>query len=174
MNMLGDDTILLRAPEPADVDGMYLMENDPEIWTDGVTFAPLSRKQLWDYVESYDGNIFATGQLRMVIRMAVDNTMAGMVDLYDYDRVNRRAYVGITVAKTMRGQGIATRALTILCDYCRAQLGMHQLAAIVRVDNEASRKAFSKCGFKECGVMKSWVRKGQDWTDALQMQCILE
>ena len=174
MKMLSDNVILLNAPEPADVYGMYLMENDPEIWNDGVTFAPLSRKQLWDYVDSYDGNIFATGQLRMIVRLVANNSMAGIVDLYDYDRVNRRAYVGITVAKTMRGQGIASRALTLLCEYCRVQLGMHQLAAIVRCDNEASLRAFTKCGFRECGVLKSWVRRGSEWTDALHMQLILD
>lgn len=168
--MLKDDRILLRAPEPADVDGMYIIENDPALWADGVTFAPLSRKQLWDYVDSYDGNIFAAGQLRLVIESVDTGHMVGMVDLYDFDRVNRRAYVGITIAKAYRGKGLATRALKMLQDYCGTQLGLHQLAAVVRADNEPSIKLFARCGFTETGRFTAWIKRGTTWADAIHLQ----
>lgn len=50
--MLTDGTISLRALEPIDVDTLYRWENDPAVWGVGLTLAPYSRKQLWDYVNN--------------------------------------------------------------------------------------------------------------------------
>lgn len=173
--MITDNKIILRAPEPADVDAMYIIENDPALWNDGVTFAPLSRKQLWEYVDSYDGNIFAVGQLRLVVCIPdAGDSVVGMVDLYDYDRINRRAYVGITIAPSWRGQGIGSRALALLCGYCREQLGMKQLAAVVRADNDASKIMFGRQGFGVTGRFPAWIRRGEQWLDALHYQKIIE
>ena len=162
--------IILRAPEPGDVDAMYLLENDPELWNDGVTFAPLSRKQLWDYVDTYDGNIFATGQLRLVIETASDGRFAGVIDLYEFDRVNRRAYVGITVVKSMRGHGVGAAALQKLCSYAADMLDMKQLAAVAREDNEPSVRLFKSNGFEVTGHFTEWIKRGDTWVDALHLQ----
>ena len=166
--------IKLRAPEPADVDAMYLLENDIELWNDGVTFAPLSRKQLWDYVETYDGNIFATGQLRMVIDDVSNDRLVGVIDLYDFDRINRRAYVGVTVIKSMRGHGVGDAALKQLCHYATEVLDMKQLAAVVREDNSPSVKLFERNGFQVTGHFPAWIKRGDAWVDAVHLQRILK
>ncbi|MCM1449000.1 MAG: GNAT family N-acetyltransferase [Clostridiales bacterium] len=167
-SMLSDGIVTLRAPEPQDIDMMYLTENDVAQWNDGVTFAPVSRKQLWDYIENYDGNIFATGQLRLVI--VHRNEFAGVADLYDYDRVNHRAYVGITVIKSMRHDHVATRALSLLIKLCGEVLGMHQLAAVVRCDNEPSVKLFRNAGFTETGRFTDWIKRGRGYVSAYHFQ----
>ncbi len=172
--MLTDNVITLRAPEPADVDAMYLIENDTSLWDDGVTFAPLSHKQLWDYVDSYDGNIFASCQLRFVIWSESDDCVVGLIDLYDYDRINHRAYTGITVARSWRGKGIGGRALSILCRYCRDRLGMMQLAAVVRADNSPSRTMFERHGFNATGHFPAWIHRGNQWVDAIHYQKLLD
>ena len=169
---MDSDDVILRAPEPADVDFMYLLENDPKQWNDGVTFAPLSRKQLWDYVETYDGNIFASGQLRMIIELDNTKTVVGIIDLYDYDRINRRAYVGISVLSSYRNKGIGGLALEKLIVYSRDTLGMNQLAAVVRADNCPSLDLFKNYGFIETGRFKSWIRRGNEWVDAIHWQLI--
>lgn len=170
--MLTDDVVTLRAPEPDDVDMMYLAENDVTLWNDGVTFAPVSRKQLWDYVENYDGNIYSAGQLRLVIES--QGSVAGIIDLYDYDRINLRAYVGVTVLQPMRCKGIATRALRLLSDYCRRSLGMHQLAAVVRCDNVPSVRLFTSAGFTETGHFVDWIKRGNGYVSAIHYQKILD
>ena len=71
--ILQDNEIRLRAPEPSDLDRMYIWENDPALWPFGSAMAPFSRKQLSDYIESYDGDIFASRQLRLVIERVADS-----------------------------------------------------------------------------------------------------
>ncbi|MBD5213467.1 MAG: GNAT family N-acetyltransferase [Bacteroidales bacterium] len=170
MFTISNDIIALRAPELSDVDSLYLLENDPRTWLDGATLAPLSRKQLWDYISGYDGDIFSVGQLRLVIVKKDINEIAGVIDLYDYDKIARRAYVGILIKEQYRGQGIASMALSMLIDYCSQRLSMRQLAAVVRADNCASVHLFKSCGFEETGRFPNWLRTADGWTTALHLQ----
>ncbi|MDE5607659.1 MAG: GNAT family N-acetyltransferase [Muribaculaceae bacterium] len=170
MLTLSDNKITLRAPEPTDLDSLYLLENDPRTWLDGATLAPLSRKQLWDYISSYDGDIISVGQLRLVIMLNDIKEIAGVIDLYDYDKISRRAYIGIVVKEQYRNQGIAGRALRMLIDYCRQRLSMRQLAAIVRADNIPSEHLFKASGFEVTGHFPNWLRTSDGWADALHLQ----
>ena len=47
---------------------------------------------------------------------------------------------------------------------------MHQLAAQIACDNEASRRLFDRCGFKPCGMLRSWLRRGRHYADAIIVQ----
>lgn len=92
--MLTDGTILLRALEPIDVDVLYRWENDPALWNVGVTLAPYSRRQLWDYVNNYDGDIYSAKQLRLMIVLAASGETIGTLDFYDFDAATRAAALG--------------------------------------------------------------------------------
>lgn len=165
---LTDGNLTLRAPEPDDLDSLYLLENDPRTWLDGATLAPLSRKQLWDYITTYDGDIFSAGQLRLVITL--DGEMAGVIDMYDYDKIARRAYLGVIVKEQYRGSRVASRALALMVDYARQRLDMRQLAAIVRSGNQASERLFASAGFSRTGCFPRWLRTSTGWADALHFQ----
>ena len=168
--LLENSRIKLRAPEPEDLDTMYIIENDVRLWNDGVTFAPVSRKQLWDYISSYDGNIYSSGQIRLIIEQKSDGKILGMVDLYDYDRINRRAYVGITVTERFRSQGIGSATIQLIVEYAKNELDMFLLAAVVRADNNSSIRIFEKNGFTVTGRMPEWIRRRTGRVDALHMQ----
>ena len=47
---------------------------------------------------------------------------------------------------------------------------MHQLAAVVAVDNAPSIALFKSCGFKSTGRLRSWIRRGRTYADALIFQ----
>lgn len=171
--MLRDGRVLLRALEPEDLDVLYRWENDTRLWNVGAAVAPFSRKQLWDYIETYDGNIFTAGQLRLMIIDESDRRPVGAIDIYDFDAVNRRAFIGIMVDETFRGNGFAAGALSLVERYCRVTLGLHQLAAVVPVDNEPSRRLFSTAGFSVNGRLRSWLRSGESYRDAFFYQKLL-
>lgn len=170
--LLNDDVIALRAPEPSDVGQMYEWENDTTLWSVGRATAPYSRAQLEAYVACYDADIFSAGQLRMVIVDLRSGEPAGVVDLYEFDPVNRRAGVGILVDRCFQGRGIASRAISLLGGYCSGRIGMHQLWAVVPADNEPCRQLFVGQGYKIAGRLRSWVRSGRTWTDAYLLQLL--
>lgn len=168
--LLNDNLITLRAPEPGDLDMLYLLENDPATLLDGVATAPVSRHRLWEYIDSYEGNLAADRQLRLVIQTVADGTPVGAVDLYDYDPVNRRAYVGIAILPQYRSRGWGGRALSLLSNYCAEVHSMRQLAAVTRVDNSAAVAMFTRAGFIETGRFPGWIRHGMEWVAAVHLQ----
>lgn len=172
--MISDSIIYLRAPEPGDVDAMYRMENDPDVWADGRTRAPVSRQLLWDYCANYNPDLFATGQLRMMVIDKVSDAVAGMIDLYDADALNCRAGIGIVIDSRFRGRGYGSAALALLTRYAAEQLGLHQLWAIAAAANEPSRRLFSSAGFGVSGRLRSWVRVGRSYGDAFMYQRIID
>lgn len=157
--------IRLRALEPDDVDCIYLWENSPGMWRHGCSPAPLSRHQIWQYVQNYDADPFSAGQLRLIISDGME--AVGAVDLYEVDVRNRRAMVGIMVAPEQRRRGVARAALRGLERYCFEALGLEQLAATVECGNEPSRHLFSGAGYAEAAMLPRWFRVGVEYADAV-------
>ena len=78
---LQNETIYLRAVELSDVDTLYRWENDTTQWATANTHAPLSRTQLWNYANDYDGDIYARRNIRFMICLNETNTAIGTVDI---------------------------------------------------------------------------------------------
>lgn len=172
--MIADDVIMLRAPEPDDLDSMFRWENEPNKSDTSSAVAPLSRKQLWDYIENYDGDIYSARQLRMIIVRRSDGLRLGTVDISDFEPRDRRGFVGIYIEARERRHGYALRALELLCRHASAVIGLHQLAAVVVDGNQASRGLFVKAGFRPCGKLRSWVRRGRLYADVIVFQRLFE
>lgn len=171
--MLQSERLILRAPEPTDVDTLYQWENDSTVWEAGITLAPYSRKQLWEYIDSYEADIFKTNQLRLMITLRGSEETVGTVDLFDFDPANARCGIGILVIPAFQRQGIATETLLLVEQYCRNRIGMHQLYCTVGKDNTASRTLFHKCGYAISGRLRSWLKCGSSYMDAYLFQKLL-
>jgi len=171
--MIGRPEIKLRAPEPSDIDAMYLWENISDEWAHGVTRVPVSRKMLWDYVENYSSDVLSSGQLRLIITDAGSEAAVGCIDIYEIDAINRRAGVGVVIAPMYRGQGYAYAAVEAIQRYAYRHLGLHQLWAVVASGNISSRHLFESCGFEVCGHLRSWIREGEKYGDAYMYQHLL-
>ena len=171
--MIANDEIYLRAPEPNDIDAIFRWENDRASWSSAGVRAPMSRHLIHNYVNSLSGNLFTDGQARFMICRNSDGAVIGAVDLYDVDSINRRCGVGIVIDSQYRGSGFGRQALELLCDYVWRDLGLHQLWAIVSVENEPSRRLFEASNFSISGRLKSWIRIGESYVDAYAYQCLL-
>lgn len=67
--------------------------------------------------------------------------------LFNYWRVGKRYFVsGFYIDPECRRQGYAQKALSLICEWAKAE-GAVKLCAIIHDDNEASIKAFDKAGF---------------------------
>lgn len=171
--LLKNEILELRAPEPQDIDRIMSLENDTSDWDASCNIAPFSRKQIWEYIANYRADIFESGQLRFMIVKTEDSQSVGMIDLFDFDAVNRRAFVGILIDGTCRGCGIGSMALELLADYCYRRLGMHQLVATTAVDNHSAVELFKSCGYRISGRLQSWLRRGESYRDVYVMQRLL-
>ena len=171
MNVLENKTISLRAPEPGDLDLLYLWENDTSIWRISGTLAPFSRSVLKMYLDHAGKDIYEVKQLRLIIQLQKNHRPVGAIDLFDFDPHHHRAGVGILVADPSdRRKGYAREALETLMEYGFGILNLHQLYCNIQAGNEASIALFQQAGFTEIGRKKEWICTGDGYEDELFFQ----
>ncbi|MEJ6663921.1 MAG: GNAT family protein [Flavobacteriaceae bacterium] len=158
--------LTLRALEPEDLDFLYAVENNQDIWSVSDTVTPYSKAVLKDYLANAHRPIYETLQLRMVICLKQTQQPIGLVDLFDFDPKHRKAGVGIVISEnTERQKGRAKEAIELLLNYGFRHLKLHQVYALVAVHNVPSIKLFEGLGFSCSGVLKSWWLTSDGYTD---------
>ena len=173
MQSLQGKNLKIRAMEPEDIDTIYEWENDPETWIYSNTITPYSRFHLEQYVINSHCDIYTDKQLRLMIVDAGGKT-AGCVDLFEFDGKNRRAGIGILIAKDFRKKGYASETLDIVILYARNVLNLHQLYCNISENNKVSLKLFKKKGFIHTGTKKQWIINDNAWIDESMFQLIFE
>lgn len=169
--------IRLRAVEPEDAELIHTWENDPDVWAVSGTTEPFSHEQIRQFVERQlqGGDLFRTGQLRLMIEVAERSRTIGTLDLFEYDPLHGRAGLGILIYDAeQRGRGYAADAVETLCRYAREGLRMHQLWCCVGADNAASLGLFRKLGFREVGTKRDWLWTPEGYRDEILLQKILK
>lgn len=164
--------VTLRAMEPEDLDFLYSIENDSEVWNVGNASVPYSRYVLHDYIANSSNDIYADGQVRLIVEVD-EYGVAGMVDIFDFNAQHRRAEVSVVVRKECRRRGIAASVLDMIAEYSLHTLHLHQLYVVVSVENVASLSLFGKKGFVRSGLLKEWLFDGEKYVDAVVMNKIL-
>lgn len=173
--MIQNDKISLRAVELEDADLLFKWENNSELWLMSNTLAPFSRHQIEQYVLMAQNDIYAMGQLRLmidVISEIIPFETVGMIDLFEFDAQHRRAGVGIMIHEQWQRQGIASEALNLLCNYAYEALGLHQVYCNILATNTASIKLFTGAGFELIGVKKDWVQTKGEYINEWMLQKI--
>lgn len=165
-------TVSLRALEPEDLDILYKIENDYDLWSVGATNVPYSRYMLHDYIANATGDIYTDKQVRLMIDDA-DGGSVGILDLVNFNPQHSRAEIGIVIQKKYRDKGYARSALHTLLRYCKGVLHIHQLYAVVSIDNRESLRLFGKLGFEQNSRLKEWLFDGDNYHDAVVMQIFL-
>ena len=95
--------ISLRAPEPEDLEVMLSFENDAALWELGTATGPYSRYQMKRYIAESQNDLYADGQLRLMI-VCEEQGVAGIVDVFSFDARHNRAEVGVVVRRTCGGR----------------------------------------------------------------------
>lgn len=172
--MLESELCKLRAVDPEDIDFIYRLENNPELWEVGNTWTPFSKFTIREYLENAHRDIYEVKQLRLAI-CNLQEEIIGVVDLYDFDPYHKRAGVGIVINHNAdRKKGYAAQGLELMIDYAFKHLRLHQLYAGISEDNVASRKLFEKLRFRESGIKKDWIATEKSYKNEITYQLINE
>ena len=165
-------SVILRALEPDDLDFLYTIENDRDMWDVGTTNVPYSRFSLNNYILGCSNDIFTDKQLRLMVEDSQSNKI-GLVDVFNFEPRHHRAEIGIAIIKECRGRGYGHEALREVLLYCRNFIHVHQLSAIIDIYNDCSLKLFESIGFKRIATLKDWLYDGEHYHDAVILQKIL-
>jgi len=173
MVTLQGQNIFLRALEPEDLEFIYHIENDENIWEVSNTQTPYSKFLIRQYLENAHQDIYEAKQLRLAICKNDQLEAIGLIDLFDFDPKNKRAGIGIIIQNEInRNSGFGKEALSLLIDYSFQQLQLHQLYANISTENVASMALFATFGFKKIGVKKDWNFTNNSFHDEAIFQLI--
>ena len=170
---LKGELVYLRALEPEDLDLIFKIENDEDLWELSTTLTPFSKFLLKHYLKNAHKDIYEAKQLRLVVCKAATDEALGMIDLFDFDPRNHRAGLGILIfSKVERGKGYGAEALKLITKYAIKRLELHQLYANILEENAPSIKLFEKQGFERVGLKKDWTRVGGSFKNEYLYQLI--
>ena len=138
---LKGNTIYLRALEPEDLEFIYAIENDEDIWEVSNTQTPYSKFLIRQYLENAHQDIYEAKQLRLAICTNTSDKAIGLIDLFEFDPKNNRAGIGIVIQNVEdRSKGYGKEALGLVIDFSFTQLQLRQL--FLWIGNDAA--AYSK------------------------------
>ena len=161
--------VRLRALEPEDLALLEAWENDPSLQAVGTATGPYSRYQLRNYIASSQNDLYADGQLRLMIEHA-DLGTVGIIDLCTFDARHNRAEVGLLIAAPYRRKGFGRQAVRLLETHCFESLGLAQLYLYVAADNVPCLHLFLSEGYKKSGCLSHWLRTGTVYKDVCLLQ----
>ena len=164
--------IFLRALEPEDLDFLYELENNTEIWEISGTTAPYSKHVLKLYLANAHKDIYEVKQLRLCI-CNLEGAVIGLIDLFDFDPKNLRVGMGIIIShEGQRSKGVGTEAVELLTNYAFSVLGLRQVYVNVLEGNAPSAHLFSKLGFNKVGIKQDWIYSNGSFKNEILYQKI--
>ncbi len=182
MTSTADTYIHLRALEPEDLELMYRIENDTRFWQHGSTNVPYSRYVIREYLTNNHNDIYADGQVRLVIELCQQsgniavkpekNIAIGFADLFNFDPKHQRAEIGLLILPEYQGKHYGKDVVEALCDYAR-QWHLHQIYAIIAVTNKPAMQLFAHAGFEASAQLHDWLCDDEGYVDAFVFQTIL-
>ncbi len=155
MMRLQNERVSLRAIEHEDIDVLFNLENDVDLWKYSNRFQPFSKDLLKNYIANAHKDFFDIRQVKFSI-VDQKKTLIGFIDLFDHEPLHHRAGVGLVVQKENRGKGYGTAALELIGDYAKNHLQLHQLYVNIAVENKISIQLFVRQGYFFAGTKKDW------------------
>ena len=154
---LRDGVVLLRPPADADVPRIVEACRDPEV--SRFTTVPGDYQPHHTHAWMQRGAAgMATGtDVNCVIASASDGDVLGTISLHEINRGTGRCVAGYLVAPWARRQGVASRALRVLCRFAFDELRLDRVEVTIEPENEASRKVAEAAGFTEEGLLRSYL-----------------
>ena len=81
--------------------------------------------------------------------------------------VAQMASLGYWIGKPYARRGYMTEAVRCAATFAFEHAGLHRLEAACLPSNEASRSVLTRCGFREEGIARRYLRINGDWQDHL-------
>jgi len=162
--VLTDGVITLRPPRADDAEALYRECQDPEIarWTGVPT--PYERHHADQYLARCVEEE-AEGKTRAFVAVDAEDRVLASISVMELDKGLAYGEIGYWVAKDARGKGVASRAVTLLRDWCARELGLELIELLIDAENLASQRVAESTGFLDTGELRPAPR--QEGADTL-------
>ena len=156
--------VSLRPRTDEDLDLLYEIVADLDTWEERKPEAPrpMTRERFDATMLGAAGGDGPESALSFVID--VDGVAAGSATLFGFDLLSRHAEAGINLARSARGRGVGTAAVTQLVEFGFVRHNLRRIHLQAIASNVAAIRAYEKAGFVIEGRQRehAWVRGGYE------------
>jgi RimJ/RimL family protein N-acetyltransferase len=154
---LTDGIVTVRAPRETDIPALVAACQDPEIprWTR--VPSPYTREDAERFLAIAATEARAGEGVALAVADAGDDHFLGTIGLME---LNGAGYgeIGFWIARAARGRGATTRAVVLVRDWARDELGLTTIEILSHRDNRPSQRVAERAGFTDVGELRTIAR----------------
>jgi len=154
---LSDGRVRLRLPADADVPRIVEACRDPEVIRYTTVPANYRPQHTVEWMQRGMASLAAGTDVHTVIAEADGSDVLGTISLHEINRIASRCVAGYLTGPWARGRGVATRALRLLCGFAFTELRLARVEVTIEPQNTASRATATSAGFREEGLLRSYM-----------------
>lgn len=170
--MIDGTTIHLRPWLEDDLPALTAMRNDVSLQAQLLARARGNRPE--QVLEWLQGRSRKSDLMLFIIADRQTDKALGFIQVSDLDPVDRRADLGICLLRQCRGQGLGSKAITLIAAYLRDTWAVRKLCLRVRADNAVAIRCYERNGFERCGCLRQHVFIEGRWHDIILMERFLD
>ncbi len=96
----------------------------------------------------------------------VDGQLAGTTGIHQIDHVSANGVTGTVIGeKAFWRRGVASEAMALRTRFAFRELNLHKLNTSAFVENEGSKRALMKAGYRQIGVEREQIFREGHWHD---------
>lgn len=138
--------LLLRGPEPGDVDPLFEIQGDPEAMRH--TYVALDRDATAAYLEKYAARFHEDGFAPWTALLRKEGRVVGWGGLNrDPSAPEWGTEVSYFIHRSYCGRGLATELVQASLRLAFDEIGLSEVGAFTRPANQASQRVLEKTGF---------------------------
>lgn len=167
-NFLETERTLLRDFSRTDIPTWYTWFNDEDVTKFmNKGFFPNTETAQLEFFESISRSE-SDVQFAMVSKK--DDELMGVVGIHNIDWIHRHGDMSIVVGnRDYWGQGIASEAISVVCEHAFSKLNLHKLTAGLWEPNVPCRRAFERSGFVVEGTMREQFFCEDNYVDEIRL-----
>jgi ribosomal-protein-alanine N-acetyltransferase len=94
---------------------------------------------------------------RLFLALRLDGKLIGVLEAFDYKKRSASVTIGYRLHEDVWNQGLASKALSLFCNYLTTACQLQTIHAFVLPENQASQKVLEKNDFRLQGhVTENW------------------
>lgn len=156
------DNVRLRCIRPSDIESFRAIMFESETW-EFFTDKYVEEGDLQDYVEQALADFRNRTRIPLAIIDRTTNAIVGSSSFGNISQRDKRLEIGWTwLCKTGRGSGVNRNCKFLMLEHAFETLGFYRVEFKTDVLNQAARKALTKIGAVEEGVLRSHTQMHSD------------
>jgi RimJ/RimL family protein N-acetyltransferase len=161
---VSDGVVTVRPLREADIPAIVAACQDPEIprWTR--VPSPYTREDAERYLAIAATEARAGEAVALAVADAGDDRFLGTIGLMEIS-ADGYGEIGFWTAPEARGRGATTRAVVLVRDWARDELGLTTIEILSHRDNVPSQRVAAHAGFADAGELRTILRMPPDRRD---------